>query len=579
MTDKELLNELVKQNVIDKKAADQALAVARVGKKSAEEVLYERRLINEDVTANIKSKLTGAPVRSIDAATVPEDLFTLIPRETAMTYRVAPIERDGDMLVVGMLNPTDTRAQEALKFIAKQQGLSLGVYVVTPSDLAAVWRRYSSYKSEVESAVREIGEVASEEAKLVSLEEGGSSEEAPIIKIVASTLRQAVEEGASDIHIEPMRSNLRIRFRIDGDLRLVATLPIGLSQPIVSRIKVLSRLKLDQTRIPQDGRFRTAISDREVDYRVATFPTPAGEKVAIRVLDPKIGLRTFDNLGLNTYHKKTLDAAVARPYGMILISGPTGSGKTTTLYAIMQQLSNETVNVVSLEDPVEYTMEGINQSQVKPEIGYDFASGLRQILRQDPDVIMVGEIRDQETAGLAVNAALTGHVLLSTIHTNNAIGVIPRLIDLGVPAFLLSSSLNIMLAQRLVLRLCSSCKKETTASPEASAMIEKALSGLPDEVRKTVKATRPYKVFQAEPKSTCSECKGKGVSGRIAIYEIFTMTHELSELISKGFTEGLLIQESKRQGMVTLQQDGVLKALEGVISIEEVARETTDMIN
>jgi type IV pilus assembly protein PilB len=478
------------------------------------------------------------------------------------------------MLVVGMLRPDDAQASEALRFIAKREGVSLGVYIITPSDLALVWRRYVPYRSEIESAVKEAGIVGVETERRVSLDEGGRAEEAPIIKIVASTLRQAVEVGASDVHIEPQRARLRVRFRVDGKLQEVVSVPLALSQQVISRVKVLANLKLDETRIPQDGRFRTSVAGRDIDYRVATFPTPTGEKVAIRVLDPVTGLKTFDQLGLNEWNAKILEEALVRPYGMILLSGPTGSGKTTTLYAILQKLNREAINIVTLEDPVEYFVDGVNQSQVKPEIGYTFASGLRQILRQDPDVIMVGEIRDAETANLSVNAALTGHIMLSTIHTNNSLGVIPRLVDLGVPPFLLSSALNLMIAQRLVLRLCSDCRREMKAPPEVQEIIKESLKNLPEEAKKNVKQQPPYTIYTAEPKADCKICKGKGTVGRIAIYEIFRMTRELGDLINTSLTAGKLWDEARRQGIITLREDGILKALDGKIAISEVLRET-----
>ncbi|MBI5732496.1 type II/IV secretion system protein [Candidatus Jorgensenbacteria bacterium] len=576
MTDQDLLKELVKRQLIDEARASRLLNDAGVTQRPVEEILYEQRIVDEAAVAKVKSDLIGAPYKKIVVESIGEDILKMIPRHTSMNYRVIPIELDKskNLLVVGMFRPDDVRAQEALKFIAKQQGVSVGVYVVTPSDMAAVWRRYAPYKSEVQAALQEIGEIASEE-RAISLEEGGSQSEAPIIKIVASTLSQAVEEGASDVHIEPQRTRIRIRFRTDGKLTEVISLPASLAQPLVSRVKVLARLKLDETRIPQDGRFRTVLFGRDIDFRVSTFPTPSGEKAAIRVLDPTTGLKNFNALGLMSWNAKILESAIARPYGMILISGPTGSGKTTTLYAIMQRLNQESVNVLSLEDPVEYFMEGINQSQVRPEIDYTFASGLRQILRQDPDVIMVGEIRDSETAGLAVNAALTGHIVLSTIHTNNAVGVIPRLVDLGVPTFLLSSALDLMIAQRLVLKLCPECKKGERAIGEVQEVIEKALSTLPSKIRADIQWKSPYTIYKAEPKENCKVCKGKGTAGRIAIFELFSMTRELEELISTSSGEGKLWDEARRQGMVTLRQDGVLKALDGSIAFEEVLRETT----
>jgi type IV pilus assembly protein PilB len=302
---------------------------------------------------------------------------------------------------------------------------------------------------------------------------------------------------------------------------------------------------------------------------VATFPTPLGEKVAIRVLDPKTGLKTLDQLGLVGKNAELVMEGIERPYGMIYISGPTGSGKSTTLYALLQLLNKETVNIVSLEDPVEYFISGINQSQVRPEIGYDFASGLRQILRQDPDIIMVGETRDNETAGLSVHAALTGHVVLSTIHTNNAAGVVPRLIDMKVEPFLLPSALNLMMSQRLVSKLCDNCKKPEVAPEAVQKIIKTALASS----GQGKKYEEPYKIYKAPG---CDVCKGKGVLGRIAIFEIIKMTPELENIILSGPTIQKILAEGKRQGMVTMREDGIFKALDGLVSIEEVVRETAE---
>lgn len=577
MTDQDLVKQLVTKGLLDSQVGDKIIEESRVSQTPVEEVIYKKRIIDDIQVAKVKSELLKVPYKKIDATSIPQELLNLIPFETSQTYRLAPIEKRDSLLVIGMMNPFDLRAQEALRFIAKREGLSLGVYLTTPSDLSEVWRRYSPYQNEIESAVKELNIKDSDEIDRVALEEGAkSAEDAPIIKIVASTLKQSVQLGASDIHIEPQRSHLRIRFRVNGDLYEAASLPGSLSQPVISRVKVLARLRLDEQRIPQDGRFRAIISDRDIDFRVSTFPTPSGEKVAIRVLDPKTGLRGLKEIGFSEHNLKLLTDALAEPFGMILISGPTGSGKSTSLYAMMQQLNKDDVNIVSLEDPVEYFMEGINQSQVKPEIGYDFASGLRQILRQDPDVIMVGEIRDKETASLAVNAALTGHRMLSTIHTNNALGVVPRLIDLGVPPFLLPPALRIMLSQRLILRLCDECRMEEVASPEFQKIISEELALLPESQDMSKSFSKPYSVFRSEPKADCKVCSGKGVTGRIAISEVFRMTPDLSQVISSGFTEAKLLSEAKKQGMVSLRQDGILKALQGLVSIEEVLNETSE---
>ena len=577
MENKTLLQELTKEGLLTEESAKKILQESSLIRKSVEELIYDRRLVDEEKIVGIKSRLSGVPYKKIKTDEIKDELLKLVSEETVRNYKVIPINKSDNLLVMGMLNPDDAKAQEALKFIAKQLRVNLGIYLITQSDWEAILRRYSPYRSEVEAAIKSFnlqpGQGLASGQKIIQLEEGVTvSEEAPIIKMVASTLKEAVWQKASDIHIEPQRNRVRIRFRIDGQLQEVSSLPIELHQPILSRVKVLSNLKIDETRIPQDGRFRTVLFGRDIDYRVATFPTPVGEKVAIRVLDPTVGLKGLEELGLVGRNYQVIREGIEKPYGMILITGPTGSGKTTTLYAVMQILNKEDVNIVSLEDPVEYFIEGLNQSQVRPEIGYDFPSGLRQILRQDPDVIMVGEIRDNETANLAIHAALTGHIVLSTLHTNNALGVIPRLINMKVEPFLLPPSLNLMLAQRLLPRLCQQCKKAEKAAEKIQEIIKKELEKLPKDLTKDL--NEPYEIYHS---TGCPACQSKGVSGRIALFEILTMTPELEEIINTSPTEHRILEEARRQGMISLRQDGVLKALKGLISIEEVLRETMEM--
>jgi len=579
MNEKQLLQNLIDESLISEELSQQIIVEATQSGKSVEDILYERHLLDDVSVANAKSKILGIPYQKVKPDEVTEDVIQVIPEETASAYGVVPLSLKDKSLVVGMVKPWDAKAQEALRFIAKQKGLSLGVYVITPRDLEMVLRKYSPYQSEVEKAIKSLdfkpGESTAVALRPISIEAENMdiAEEAPIIKIVSSTLKSAVEEGASDIHIEPQRNRIRVRFRIDGLLGEASSFPSELHQAIVSRVKILSSLKIDETRIPQDGRFRTVVFSRDIDFRVSTFPTPVGEKVVIRVLDPTIGLRSIENLGLVGKTAKLIEEAIKKPFGMVLITGPTGSGKTTTLYSLLQRLNNEETNVVSLEDPVEYFIDGISQSQVKPEIGYTFASGLRQILRQDPDVIMVGEIRDSETAGLAVHAALTGHVVLATLHTNNAVGVIPRLVDMDVEAFLLPSALNVMISQRLVRRLCGECKTASSAPPEAQGIIKEEMAKLPDDYPEKAKYKEPYQIYHSEG---CKACKGKSFSGRVAIYEGLSMTRELGEIINTGHSEGKIYEEAKRQNMISLRQDGILKALAGDVTMEDIIRETAE---
>ena len=573
MDNKLLVQELVKQNFLASEAGEKLLAEALLIRRGAEDLIHEKRLVNEEDVSKIKSGLLNVPYKKIQVEEIKDEVLKIIPEETVRNYKVIPISLENDLLTVGMINPDDAKAQEALKFIAKQRLVNLGAYLISQSIWEAVLRRYSPYSSEIEATVKSLN-LAPEKIggqKIIQLEDQkAAAEEAPIIKIVASTLKEAVWQKSSDIHIEPQRNRLRIRFRVDGELKEVSSLPLVLHQPIISRVKVLSNLKIDETRVPQDGRFRTVVFGRDIDFRVSTFPTPVGEKTAIRVLDPSVGLKGLEELGLVGKNLELIKSGVKKPFGMILITGPTGSGKTTTLYAIMQIINNDGVNIVSLEDPVEYFIDGLNQSQVRPEINYDFASGLRQILRQDPDVIMVGEIRDNETAGLAVHAALTGHIVLSTLHTNNAIGVIPRLIDMKVEPFLLPSALNLMASQRLISKLCQKCKKAEEPPVEIKNIIKKEIEKLPKELI----SQSDFKIYHS---SGCDACKGKGISGRIALFEIFEMTSQLGEIISGDLSEAKIIEEAKRQGMITLRQDGILKALQGLVGMEEAIRETQEM--
>lgn len=579
MDNKILIQELVKKGLLEQDSIKKILGDAITEKKDVEEIIVERRLMDDEALAETKSQLLNIPFRRIKPEDVNENLIKKIPLETVKNYKVIPLSLSEGLLTVGMVYPENSKAQSALRFIAGKEGVNLGAYLISHSDFEEASRKIIPYKSEVLEALERIkikpGTTSSPLQKVTSLEAGIEVvEEAPIIKLVASTLKEAVSAGASDIHIEPQRNKGRIRFRVDGELEEASSFPSELSQSIVSRVKILANLKIDETRVPQDGRFRTVLLGRDIDFRVATFPTPMGEKVALRVLDPTMGLKGLSELGVMGRNLKVIQEGIQKPYGMILLTGPTGSGKTTTLYSIMQILNKEDVNVLSLEDPVEYYIEGVNQSQVHPEIGYSFATGLRQILRQDPDIIMVGEIRDDETADLAIHAALTGHIVLSTLHTNNAIGVIPRLIDMKVKPFLLPATLNLMVAQRIISKICPKCKKKEIATPEIQEIIKNEINKLSGEVKKTIKFQPPYEIFHGVG---CPVCKNKGLLGRVALFEILVMTREMEKIIVENPTEGKILEEANRQGMITLRQDGIIKALEGIVPIEEVLRETAEI--
>jgi len=568
-----LLKKLIEKGLLDKEKSDSLAAGIKNSGKKEEEVILESGLVPELELFNVKSEALKIPLREVVIEKVPLQTLELIPEETAKYYQMIPIEKTGKDLEVGMVYPEDLKAQEALKFLARQGNFNYRIFLITDKTFKDLLKKYSDLKKEVGIALEELQTELKEEKgkkKAISrVEFERLTEEAPVTKIVAVILRHAVEGSASDIHIEPTKEKLRIRFRLMGILYSSIFLPLSIHPAVISRIKILSNLKIDETRIPQDGRFSTKINNKSIDFRVSTFPTTLGEKAAIRVLDPETGLKTFEELGLESRNLKVVQKGISRPYGLILATGPTGCGKTTTLYAVLQLLNKEGVNIVTLEDPVEYFIEGINQSQVKPEIGYSFASGLRQILRQDPDIIMVGEIRDKETASLVIHAALTGHIVLSTLHTSNALGVIPRLIDMGIEPYLIPSTLQLAMAQRLVRRLCDNCKEKVKPNPKVRDLILKEIEELPLSVKNSIEIDKSFSLYQSKG---CPKCSGAGFTGRIGVFEILSATPALSDIILKEPSEAMIKKEADEQGMVTMKQDGILKALRGITTIEEVLR-------
>ncbi len=568
-----LLQQLFKKGIINKEKVTALEFEIKETKKKEEEVILEKRICSEKFLFGLKSENLKIPLKEITTEEVPLEILGMVPEETARYYKMISLSKRGKTLEIGMVYPEDLNSQEALKFLARREKFDYKIFLITPTTFNNLLKQYRTLRKEVGKALEELGTELKEKKPgfkpRTVAEFERLAEEAPITKIVAVILRHAVERKASDIHIEPTQKKLRIRFRLLGILRSSIFLPIRVHQAVVARIKVLSGLKLDETRIPQDGRFSTKVGNKDIDFRVSTFPTTLGEKVAIRVLDPTTGLKTFEDLGIIKGKLNIIKRAIERPYGLILSSGPTGCGKTTTLYAILQALNKEGSNIVTLEDPVEYFIEGINQSQVKSSIGYDFSQGLRHIVRQDPDIIMVGEIRDTETANLVTHAALTGHLVLSTVHTSNAAGVIPRLLDLGIKPYLIPSTLSIAIAQRLVRKLCSYCRKKVKPKKEIKDLILKEIDDFPLSVKKNFKIPKPLYIWEAQG---CRECNHEGFSGRIGLFEILSMTNQLSDIILKNPVETEILKEAKRQGMITMQQDGILKVISGVTTIEEVLR-------
>lgn len=568
-----LLDILVRDRVITKPKLDELVAKSRDEGRPLEEYLLGSRLIREEDLIKAKSKLYNLPYVDLFGRIVRAETLNIIPQEIANNYLMVAFNRSADEVSVAMADPSDFKALEAIEFIARKNHLRIAYHIASRSGITYILRQYESLSAEVEEALKSAeAEAVGRAGQSVDIAEAGMEEvirQAPVSKMVSVIMRHAVEGKASDVHVEPVSNETRIRYRIDGILHTSLVLPKHVHSAIVARIKVLSNMKIDETRIPQDGRFRMTIEGHDVDYRVSTLPLINNEKVVMRILDTSTNLTDFQELGFDGRNLEVMQANIDKSHGMFLITGPTGSGKSTTLYAMMNTLNEDSVNIVSLEDPVEYYMNGINQSQVNPDVGLSFATGLRSILRQDPDVIMVGEIRDTETADLAVHASLTGHIVLSTLHTNDAFGAVPRLIDMKIEPFLIASSLNMVMAQRLVRRICSNCQTELQLPPKLEAEVWAELEQIPkDKLPSDLILKRPLKFTRGRG---CVRCENTGYKGRVAIAEVLAISEPIKQIITSG---GNILEELKaeftRQGMYSMKQDGVIKSLKGLTTIEEV---------
>ncbi len=522
---------------------------------------------------NITSRTV--PVREIPTDhKISADVLNYVSRNSVAYYQFVPIGEADGVLEIGMLDPDNLEARDALQFIASKLGLPYKIFQISQASFDHVLKSYDGLTTQVSKALSDLDveikaeaeEVATVKKIPLTAAETKIIEDAPVTKIVAVILQHATSGNASDIHIEPVSDKVKVRFRVDGALYTSLFLPASVHDAVVARIKILTNMKLDERRKPQDGRFSARIEDRKIDFRVSTLPTYFGEKVVIRILDPEKTLLTLPSLGLNETNLNLLRAASKRPYGLILVTGPTGSGKTTTLYAMLNEVDKEKNNAVSLEDPIEYNIPGINQSQVQPEIGYTFANGLRSILRQDPDIIMVGEIRDGETAKLAVQASLTGHLVFATLHTNNTAGVIPRLIDMGVEPYLIPATLIMAIAQRLVPTLCQDSKERVAIDGGIRVMVDQELSEIPAAAREKIKI--PEAVYRAARSATCPG----GTRGRIAAFEVMEMTRALEQVILTNPSEAEIYRVSRDQGLVTMREDALLKAFDGLVPFEEVSK-------
>ena len=537
-----------------------------------------RVLSDEDVKAHAKQ--LGIPYLLIKPAKIEREVVQMISEDVARKYGIAVFEKNDGILKVASTDPQNIDALNVLRFIAQKDRLSVDLYFTNQKVLDELYKFYGSAEQAIEDVVQSFESVQAEQSKKKQQKtkslgfERENLQDAPVAKLVQVIIRHALEGKASDIHIEPINHGYRVRFRLDGILHASLQFPEEVGKAVVSRVKILANLKIDEKRKPQDGRFRIDRDNDTVDFRVSTLPVVEGEKVVMRVLEK--GQETFDlkHLGLLGSNREIFLRHIRDPYGMILMTGPTGSGKSTSLYAFLKILNKEERNIITLEDPVEYFIPGINQSQVKPEIGYSFANGLRSILRQDPNVIMVGEIRDEETAELAIHAALTGHLLFSTVHTNNAIGAIPRLVDMNVESFLLSSSLRVVAAQRLMRRICESCKAEEDVPEQMRAQLKTIFDAIPDDELKIYGLSRsaPMKFFKGKG---CAKCGKLGVQGRIAIYEVLEINEEIEEIISEREGSAIALERyANEHGMITMKMDGLMKVLLGIAPLSELERVT-----
>ncbi|MDB5170242.1 MAG: Type secretion system protein [Candidatus Saccharibacteria bacterium] len=547
-------------------------------------LVQEGPVTNEDLTKAIAS-VTKVPYVNLQDARIQEDVLALLPQEIAERYMAVPLGEMQHRLVVAMLDADNV---QAVDFLSNKIGRPLKVYSASEESIRQVLRQYEQNidKRVINDFTDGQGTMVDEQGATV---QAGSSEaiktivqDSPISKALSATLEYAAKNRASDIHIEPLEKELKIRARIDGVMREILKLPKSTEAPLVSRIKILADLKIDEHRIPQDGQFTVKVAGKDIDLRIAISPVVWGEQVVIRLLDKSGTTLKLENMGYTGRALRTIRKGLTRPNGMILTSGPTGSGKSTSLYALINEIKNDSINIVTLEDPVEYKMDGVNQIQVHPDVGLTFATGLRSILRQDPDVVMVGEIRDKETAQLAVQAALTGHLVFSTLHTNSAAGILPRLLDMGIEPFLIASTVHTVIGQRLVRRIPEESRQEYQSDkPETEAIQSTLARLLPRTAEDVAKAAEDlgYESLPLVNQNAYTLYKGVdspeapgGLRGRMGLYEVFEVSEQIQDLILKQATSTEIQKMAQAQGMVTMREDGYLKALAGYTSLAEVNR-------
>lgn len=574
LSNQQLKKILEKSDIMPVKEFEKFSKEAEKCGKTLENYLIEKKITTSNNLYENAASYFNVPFINLKDQTIRKDVLFNIPEPIASTHKVIAFDSNDKEIKIAALNPEDI---EIFEFIGKKTNLKPAIYLTTPENLNQAIKQYhKSLKAEFKDfEEKNSGESAGDE-NLKKL-----AENLPIVRIVDTLLEYAIFEGASDIHIEPEEKDVIARYRIDGILKTVMTLPKNVQPGIIARIKILANLKIDEHRLPQDGRFKISSKEYKVSFRVSIIPAFDGEKIVMRLLNEKAQALNLEQLGLQSSALESIKRNISKPHGMILVTGPTGSGKTTTLYTIMNILNIPEVNIVTIEDPIEYRMPRVNQSQINPKIGYTFAAGLRAFLRQDPNIIMVGEIRDQETAEIAIHAAMTGHLVLSTLHTNDAITTLPRLSDMGVPAFLVAATTNIIIAQRLVRKICPNCIQSYKLDKQTIDELKKQI-----DIENIMEALEEKKIIASSKQGIesllfyrgkgCKQCSSSGYKGRIGIYEVLEITKEMSELILKKANVSDLKKQSEKQNMLAIIEDGFIKAKNGITTIEEIMRVTKE---
>ena len=580
-TQDRLAKLLIEEGLVQESKIELAIKEAGSNNQSLMSYMIEHKILDNEILVHATSHVSGIPYVNLENTTIPQETLDLITVDIAERNMAVPIAEVQGRVAVAMLDATNIQAVDYLSSLIQRP---LKVFMASQDSIKHVLEQYKTDLSGVDALAENVDAQTQAEAES-KRQVQTIVQDSPISKALNTILEYAVRAKASDIHIEPLEKALKIRCRIDGVLREIMNLPKSIEPALISRIKILSNLKIDEHRVPQDGQFAVAVSGKEVDLRIAISPVVWGEQVVIRLLDKTGNSFNLEEMGYAGRALRTIRKGIAAPNGMVLTSGPTGSGKSTSLYALIKEIKDDSVNIITLEAPVEYKMDGVNQIQVNAEVGLTFAAGLRSILRLDPDIVMVGEIRDGETANLAVQAALTGHLVFSTLHTNSAAGILPRLIDMGIEPFLIASTVNTIIGQRLVRRVAAKRNTYQSSPLQTQSIIETVghlLPKTPEEVEK-VSADLGYKNLPLANQKSYTLVKGRdtpqtpgGYQGRAGLYEVMEVTEEIQQLIIKHATSHEVQKVAMAQGMITMRQDGYLKALTGITTLEEVNRVASD---